>query len=204
MIGSIRGNLLKKAPPQLLIDVHGVGYELLTPMTTFYQLPAPGEEVQLVTHLAVREDAHVLYGFVDERTRELFRLLIKVNGVGPKLALAVLSGMDSRALYQCIDRGEVARLTKLPGIGRKTAERLVIELKDKMADLFKDQHTEVALIGASGTGGADGEADIHDEAVSALLALGYKNNEASRAVAGVKQSVDSSEELIRLALQNML
>ena len=137
MIGSLRGRLTVKQPPQLLIEVGGVGYELEAPMSTFYALPAPGEEVRLLTHLVVREDAQVLYGFMREEERRLFRLLIKVSGVGPKIALAILSGSDADAFASCIAAGDTASLIRIPGIGRKTAETIVVDLKDKMGPFLE-------------------------------------------------------------------
>ncbi|MEK9134018.1 MAG: Holliday junction branch migration protein RuvA, partial [Pseudomonadota bacterium] len=132
MIGRLQGVLLRKEPPALMLDVGGVGYELEAPMTTFYELPAVGERVTLYTHLVVREDAHLLYGFVREAQRRLFRELLKVNGVGPRVALAVLSGLSDEEFCRCVAEEDIARLTKVPGIGRKTAERLVIEMRDKL------------------------------------------------------------------------
>ena len=131
MIGFLRGRLLVKQPPDIVLDVAGIGYEVQVPMTTLFALPALGEEVTLLTHFVVREDAQLLYGFLDEADRRLFRELIKVSGVGPKLALALLSGMDARAFAQCLQRDDVATLVALPGVGRKTAERLLVEMRDK-------------------------------------------------------------------------
>ena len=132
MIGRLQGVLSRKEPPALMLDVGGVGYELEAPMTVFYELPAVGERVTLYTHLVVREDAHLLYGFVREAQRRLFRELLKVNGVGPRVALAVLSGLSDEEFCRCVAEEDIARLTKVPGIGRKTAERLVIEMRDKL------------------------------------------------------------------------
>jgi Holliday junction DNA helicase RuvA len=178
-----------------LLDVSGVGYELEAPMSTFYDLPAAGERVTLYTHLVVREDAHLLYGFTRESTRQLFRSLLKVNGVGPRVALAVLSGLTEQELLTCLAHEDIARLTKVPGIGRKTAERLVIELRDK-----------VDLAGAPAAGAARQAtvpADPVSEAVSALIALGYKPAEASRAVGGVPSEGLKSEDIIRQALKGL-
>jgi Holliday junction DNA helicase RuvA len=195
MIGFVRGRLLARHPPQLLIDVQGLGYELDAPMTTFYDLPEVGSEVALYTHLVVREDAHTLYGFARLAERSLFRELIKITGVGPRLALAILSGMNASAFTQCIQAGDSAALTRVPGIGKKTAERLVIELRDRLSDRPPD----VVLAAESGAEGRP--ADAVEEAVSALVALGYKPQEASRMVRAVAAQSQSSEEIIRQALQ---
>ena len=195
MIGFVRGRLLSRHPPQLLIDVQGLGYELDAPMTTFYDLPEVGSEVALYTHLVVREDAHTLYGFARLAERSLFRELIKITGVGPRLALAILSGMNASAFTQCIQAGDSAALTRVPGIGKKTAERLVIELRDRLSDRPPD----VVLAAESGAEGRP--ADAVEEAVSALVALGYKPQEASRMVRAVAAQSQSSEEIIRQALQ---
>jgi holliday junction DNA helicase RuvA len=195
VIGRLTGTLARKEPPSLLLDVNGVGYELEAPMSTFYDLPAAGERVTLYTHLVVREDAHLLYGFTRESTRQLFRSLLKVNGVGPRVALAVLSGLTEQELLTCLAHEDIARLTKVPGIGRKTAERLVIELRDK-----------VDLAGAPAAGAARQAtvpADPVSEAVSALIALGYKPVEASRAVSGVPNEGLKSEDIIRQALKGL-
>ena len=195
MIGRLQGVLLRKEPPALMLDVGGVGYELEAPMTTFYELPAVGERVTLYTHLVVREDAHLLYGFVREAQRRLFRELLKVNGVGPRVALAVLSGLSDEEFSRCVAEEDIARLTKVPGIGRKTAERLVIEMRDKLP---KD-----IPLPASTAAGPAAPGDPVSEAVSALVALGYKPNEASRAVRGASTKGLSAEEIIRQALKGM-
>ena len=195
MIGRLQGVLLRKEPPALMLDVGGVGYELEAPMTTFYELPAVGERVTLYTHLVVREDAHLLYGFVREAQRRLFRELLKVNGVGPRVALAVLSGLSDEEFCRCVAQEDIARLTKVPGIGRKTAERLVIEMRDKLP---KD-----IPMPASTAAGPAAPGDPVSEAVSALVALGYKPNEASRAVRSASTKGLSAEEIIRQALKGM-
>jgi len=195
VIGRLQGVLLRKEPPALMLDVGGVGYELEAPMTTFYELPAVGERVTLYTHLVVREDAHLLYGFVREAQRRLFRELLKVNGVGPRVALAVLSGLSDEEFSRCVAEEDIARLTKVPGIGRKTAERLVIEMRDKLP---KD-----IPMPASTAAGPAVPGDPVSEAVSALVALGYKPNEASRAVRGASTKGLSAEEIIRQALKGM-
>lgn len=197
MIGRLHGVLLRKEPPALLVEVGGVGYELEAPMTAFYELPAVGETVVLYTHLVVREDAHLLYGFVRESQRRLFRELLKVNGVGPRVALAVLSGLSDEEFSHCVAGEDIARLTKVPGIGRKTAERLVIEMRDKLPS------DAPAPTLASAAAGPVAPGDPVSEAVSALVSLGYKPNEASRAVRGVSTQGMSAEEIIRQALKGM-
>lgn len=194
MIGSLRGRLVHKSPPALLIDVNGVGYELEAPMSTFFELPMAGVEVQLLTHLVVREDAHVLYGFLTEDERRLFRGLLKVSGVGPKLALALLSGMSVEGFAACVAAQDVAALTRVPGVGRKTAERLLIEMRDRL----QPGHEGILAPRAGGVVGAESEAQ------SALVALGYKPVEAVRmlkAVAPGEATPLSTEDWIRRALQ---
>ena len=197
MIGLLRGKILGKQPPQLLLDVRGVGYELEAPMTTFYDLPSVGTEVTLFTHLAVREDAHTLYAFVKLSDRDLFRSLLRVNGVGAKLALTILSGMDGQAFARCVQEGDAAALVRLPGVGKKTAERLIIELRDRLdAVPASDGATLTA-----GTVAAAGRSSPVEDAVNALVGLGYKPQEASRMVRSVNAAELSSEEIIRQALQ---
>lgn len=198
MIGRLRGILLEKQPPQLLIDVNGVGYDVQAPMTTFYELPETGKEVTLHTHLAIREDAHVLYGFLREHDRSLFRTLIKVSGVGPKLALAILSGMSADEFAACVQHGDSTALTKLPGVGKKTAERLVVEMKDR----FKDWEG-AALPGDLATQISVSKSDAVKDAISALVSLGYKPQEASKMVSHVACEGLSSEEVIRQALKSV-
>ena len=198
MIGFIRGVLVAKQPPDLLVDVAGVGYEIQVPMTTLFELPAVGEEVTLLTHFVVREDAQLLYGFIAEEERRLFRELIKVSGVGPKLALALLSGMDARAFSQCLQRDDVSALVALPGVGRKTAERLLVEMRDKAGKWLE----ELAPAVTDRRPVAPAPTDVRAEAEQALVALGYKLPEAARLVSSVQaDDADSSEELIRLALK---
>jgi Holliday junction DNA helicase RuvA len=196
MIGQLRGKLVGKHPPQLLLDVHGVGYEIEAPMTTFYDLPAVGEEVMLYTHLAVRDDAHTLYGFARLNERDLFRNLLRVNGVGARLALTILSGMDAAAFAGCIKAGDTAALVRLPGVGKKTAERLVIEMRDRLG---AGSGATAAM--ASVTGSDSRAATPAEEAVTALIGLGYKPQEASRMVRVLDTRDLSSEEIIRHALQ---
>ncbi|MFL6623358.1 MAG: Holliday junction branch migration protein RuvA [Sulfurifustis sp.] len=193
MIGRLRGTLVRKEPPTLLVDVGGVGYELEAPMTTFYDLPAVGEIVMLYTHLVVREDAHLLFGFGRESQRRQFRALLKISGVGPRVALAVLSGLTEDELVRCVSDGDLTRLTQVPGIGRKTAERLIVELRDKLTG-------EAAPLPPAVAGSAVAR-DPAAEAVSALIALGYKPQEASRVVRGLPTQGQSTEELIRQALR---
>lgn len=195
MIGFLRGLLVAKKPPSLLLDVRGVGYEVDAPMSTFYKLPEVGGEVMLYTHLAIREDAHSLFGFVSESERTLFRTLIKVNGVGAKLALAILSGLSTEEFHRAVEYQDTARLVRLPGVGKKTAERLIIELRDRMPELGT-----VTLPGA-GTLPMPA-ASPADDAVSALIALGFKPPEASGLVRKIPAEGKSSEEIIRLALQS--
>ncbi len=200
MIGTIRGTLVNKHPPDILVDVGGVGYEIQVPMTTLFQLPELGSEVSLVTHFVVREDAQLLYGFIDERDRTLFRQLIKVSGVGPKLALAILSGMDAASFARCVQRDDLSSLVALPGVGKKTAERLLVEMRDKLEGWL-------GQVGGAGESSisADPVTDIVADAESALVALGYRPAEASRMVAAVNDDgVGDSEELIRRALKSMV
>ena len=200
MIGRIRGKLVHKQPPDILVEVGGVGYEIQVPMTTLFQLPELGSEVSLVTHFVVREDAQLLYGFIHERDRSLFRQLIKISGVGPKLALTILSGMDSASFARCVQRDDISSLVALPGVGKKTAERLLVEMRDKLKD----------WLGQNGDDSAGGGitlapvTDIAADAEGALIALGYKPQEASRVVAAVNDDgVTNSEELIRRSLKSM-
>jgi Holliday junction DNA helicase RuvA len=203
MIGRIRGELVAKHPPDILVDVGGVGYEIQVPMTTLFRLPEIGAEVSLVTHFVVREDAQLLFGFFDEQDRSLFRQLIKVSGVGPKLALTILSGMDSTSFARCVQRDDISALVALPGVGKKTAERLLVEMRDKL----KDWLVQVDSGDAAQPGGISVApvTDIVADAEGALIALGYKPQEASRVVAAVNDdSIADSEELIRLALKSMV
>jgi Holliday junction DNA helicase RuvA len=191
MIGSLRGRIASKTPPQLTVEVGGLGYELEAPMSTFFHLPAVGEEVKLLTHLVVREDAHVLYGFASEDERRLFRSLIKVSGVGPKIALALLSGISVAAFAECIQREDIAALTRVPGVGRKTAERLIVELRDRLAAAGATGPTGIRAAGAT----------AESEAYNALVALGYRPAEATRLLKAVGPGTHSTEDLIRRALQ---
>jgi Holliday junction DNA helicase RuvA len=195
VIGLLRGRLLAKQPPSLLLDVQGVGYEIDAPMTTFYELPDVGTEITLYTHLAVREDAHTLYGFLKLSDRDLFRMLLKVNGVGARLALAILSGMETPRFIRCVQEGDSAALVRLPGIGKKTAERLVIELRDRL------ESGPGGVSAATGAASAAAAASPVEDAVSALVGLGYRPQEASRMVRAIDTAGLSSEEIIRRSLQ---
>ncbi len=196
MIGRLHGTLLEKQPPQILLDVNGVGYDVSAPMTTFYELPETGSEIILHTHLAVSEHSHVLYGFLRESDRTLFRTLIKVSGVGPKLALAILSGMSADEFVGCVKNGDSVALTRLPGVGKKTAERLVVEMKDRLKD-WQGVATSSEGVSQPITPAADSVKD----AISALVSLGYKPQEASRMVSQIECEGMASEEIIRLALK---
>jgi len=198
MIGRLRGTLAVKQPPLLLLDVNGVGYEVEAPMSTFYQLPSLGETVVLHTHLVVREDAHLLFGFASESERRLFRALIKVNGVGAKLALTILSGISADEFARSVQDNDTAALVRLPGVGKKTAERLIVEMRDRLADWGGG----VVLPGVAPAQAATATApDETRDALSALVALGYKPPEASRLVSKVEIEGLSSEEIIRAALK---
>ena len=209
MIGRLTGKLLMKQAPELLIDIQGLGYEVLAPMSTFYQLPAVGEGVMLHTHLVVREDAQVLYGFASTSERELFRALIKVNGVGPKVALAILSGVSADEFVLLVNRGDAAALTRIPGIGKKTAERLLLDMRDRLKEWQVDPVAGAANQQASMIeGGAQPDARmLAEEAETALIALGYRPAEATKMIVRVQKDnpeVVRSEELIRLALQRAI
>lgn len=199
MIGRLHGLLVYKQPPELMLEVSGVGYELQAPMSTFYQLPECGESVILFTHMVVREDAQTLYGFNSTSDRSLFRTLLKVNGVGAKMALAILSGMDAKGFKNCIQFGDTDSLVRLPGVGKKTAERLIVELKDRLTDEVSGLSNSV-----DSTSLTNDESNFMEEAVSALTALGYKGPEAVRMVQNVKEDASSCEDLIRLALKTSL
>ena len=193
MIGQVHGKLVYKQPPRLLVDVAGIGYELEAPMTTFYNLPETGTEVCLHTHVIVRDDAQLLYGFTEQRQRDVFRHLLKVNGVGPRVALAILSGLTVEDLVACVSAADAAMLTRVPGIGRKTAERLIVDLRDR-------------LDGIEGSGssfvGTRPLTPEHD-AVSALVALGYRQTDAARAIRATASDDAGVEELIRTALASL-
>jgi Holliday junction DNA helicase RuvA len=197
MIGRLRGRVLDKQPPFLLLEVNGVGYEIEAPMSTFYDLPHDDSEIVLHTHLAVREDAHVLYGFAHQSDRTLFRALLKVSGVGGKMALGVLSGMSADEFASAVEAGDTAALTRLPGVGKKTAERLIIEMRDKL-DALAIAPVAVKAVGTARNSPAAG---ADQDAVSALIALGYKPPEASRMVSKVFEDGMDTESVIRAALR---
>ena len=190
MIGRIQGTLIESNPPQVLVDVHGIGYEVDVPMSTFYNLPGLGEKVTLLTHMVVREDAQLLYGFLTASERDCFRQLLKVTGIGARSALAILSGMSVEMLVQAVAMQEVGILTKVPGIGKKTAERLILELKDKLGS---------AMISSGVTVASSAIADV----IKALVSLGYSEREATQAAKKLPEDIDLSEG-IRLALQGMV
>ena len=197
MIGLLRGNILQKQAPDLLLDVNGVGYELLASLTTFIDLPEVNHEVTLYTHLIVREDAHTLFAFSSINERALFRVLLKVNGVGPKMALAIVSGMTASEFAQRVHNNDVAGLTRLPGVGKKTAERLIIEMRDRLPK--PSEQAEIEGITSPPT-----IHNLEDEAVAALLALGYKPTQASQMVAKYSSGGLSVEEIVRKALKASL
>ena len=200
MIGRIEGRLLEKQPPEVLIDVNGIGYEIQMPMTSFYQLPAVGENVAVYTHFVVREDAQLLYGFYDAKDKAMFRALIRVNGVGPKLGLAILSGMEVDEFVRTVRNNDAATLVNMPGIGKKTAERLIVEMRDRLAEW------EVTATVGAGSEVGSGASAVTKDAETALVSLGYKPMQAAHAIAQVikdKPGVANSEELIRLALKSM-
>jgi len=195
MIAWLRGELLEKQPPTLLLNVNGVGYELEAPMSTFYELPAVNETVTLFVHMVVREDAQLLFAFSSKQQRELFRSLIKVNGVGPKVALAVLSTLSVQELLQCMADEDVTQLCKVPGIGKKTAQRLVVEMKDRLEKEFGDIALENSISDSGST-------NDRNDAIAALVSLGYKNADARRVIKALPADL-SSEELIRQALRSL-
>lgn len=206
MIGRIRGILLEKQPPEIVIEAAGVGYEVQLPMTSFYQLPEVGLEAIVYIHFVVREDAQLLFGFADKSERALFRELIKVNGVGPKLALTILSGMSAAQFIQCVSLDDYTGLVKLPGVGKKTAERLVIEMRDRLKKLSEQGETHVAFA-SDPSPNSPAELlitnDAKGDALSALVALGYKPAHAAKVVNSVYKAGASSEQLIREALRSL-
>jgi Holliday junction DNA helicase RuvA len=198
MIAYLKGVLLDKRPPTLVVEVHGVGYELDAPMTTFYDLPAPGQEVTVHTHMVVREDAQLLFAFSDASQRDVFRSLLKISGVGPRVALAILSTLSTREFFDAVSDNDVSRLTRVPGIGRKTAERLMVEMRDRvLKQIEADGQSRPAAAAAAG------RTSPVEDAVSALIALGYKAPEASRAIRDIDVEGLSSEDLIRQALRQL-
>jgi Holliday junction DNA helicase RuvA len=207
MIARLHGTIIEKIPPEIVLDVAGVGYQIQLPMTSFYQLPNVNEAVTLFTHFVVREDAQLLFGFIDRVERSLFRVLIKANGVGPKLACTILSGMSANQFVAAVMHEDITALVKMPGVGKKTAERLVVELKDKLNDI------DAAPDFSNSTPLADSankapilapKFSAIDEAISALIALGYRRNQAESAVQKIKTQDATSERLIRDALKSMV
>ncbi|HLF66105.1 MAG TPA: Holliday junction branch migration protein RuvA [Gammaproteobacteria bacterium] len=192
MISRLTGMILEKQPPCVLIDVQGIGYEVFVPMSTFYQLPEVRQKVTLFTHFVVREDAQLLYGFHDALHRSVFQQVIKTNGVGPKMALAILSGMNAQEFIRYTQQQDLAQLTKIPGIGKRTAERLLIEMRDK----FKDYESVMMQVMVQNS-------DPQQEAISALVSLGYRAADATRCVTQLAQPSHTSSDLIRLALQQL-
>jgi Holliday junction DNA helicase RuvA len=200
VIGRLRGEIAAKQAPYLLLDVNGVGYELEAPLSTFFGLPETGQQVTLYTHLAVREDAHVLYAFASESERALFRSLLKVSGVGAKMGLAILSGMSAEEFARCVESEDVTALVRLPGIGRKTAQRLIVEMRDRLAKLVETSAGGSITLPVAQP--AERPRSEKSDAVAALVALGYKPQEAERLVKAVMQEDMDSESLIRAALQS--
>jgi len=194
MIGSLRGRITSKTPPQVTVEVGGVGYEVEAPMSTFFHLPAVGQDVRLLTHFVVREDAQLLYGFATEDERRLFRSVLKVSGIGPKIALALLSGISVEGFIMCVQNEDVAALVRVPGIGRKTAERLIVEMRDRLKPAAEGGDSAAVPVAA----GASPEV----EAFGALVALGYRPAEATRLLKAAGPGTHSTEELIRRALQS--
>ena len=199
MISFLRGHVAAKTPPHLVVDVNGVGYEIEVPMTTCLELPEVGAEIHLVTHLIVREDQHTLYGFGNEAERQLFRELLKVNRVGAKLALGILSGTSLQGFIRCVQDEDAGALAKLPGVGRKTAERLIIDMRDKI-----DEQATVLSVTPIGnrTAAAGGEDAPRREAFTALTSLGYKPAEAQRMLDDIDMSLTSTEDILRVVLQS--
>lgn len=209
MIGRIKGILIEKQANQILLDVNGLAYEIEVPMTTLFQLPDIGKETTLHTHLVVREDAQLLYGFFENHERTLFRLLIKLNGVGPKMALGILSGLNIRELAECVRRNDINALVRLPGVGKKTAERLIIELRDKLKDWYQEE-SETMQDGTSKQLSGQTNSRSIREAEEALIALGYKPQDASKAINQVAIRLEDEGQkmetsiLVRLALKGMI
>lgn len=202
VIGRLTGIIADKQAPDVLIDVNGVGYEVQMPLTSFYELPEEGHSATVYIHFVVREDAQLLYGFSSKQERALFRLLIKANGVGPKLGLTILSGLTAEQFVSCVEHDDVTTLVKLPGVGKKTAERLLVEMRDRIKAL--NLAPEFLPKTAIETQALAVQANDFDDAVSALISLGYSSQQANKAVKSVYEEGKDSETLIRLALKNML
>ena len=201
MIGQVLGTILEKQPPQLVVNVNGLGYEIDAPMSTFYQLPDVGKEVKLFTHFVVREDAQQLFGFYSREERTLFRTLLKVNGIGPRMGLTILSSAAPEEFVRWVMDNDTDSLVRLPGIGKKTAERLVIEMRDKLSDWYKAALPEGAVIAKPDT---NTRHQSLQDAIAALVSLGYKHPDANRAITKIDDGQSSSEELIRRALREMM
>ncbi|WP_434951922.1 Holliday junction branch migration protein RuvA [Shewanella sp. HL-SH4] len=205
MIGRLNGILVEKHAPEIVIDVNGVGYELQVPLTSFYELPELNQPAMVYTHFVVREDAQLLYGFITKQERALFRLLIKTNGVGPKLALTILSGMNAGEFVACVERDDIATLVKLPGVGKKTAERLIVEMRDKLRSLLEASvGSEREFVLQSNYSPVPVAESAEEDAISALISLGYKPAQASKAVSANFKLGMTSEVLIKAALKSML
>ncbi|WP_421182707.1 Holliday junction branch migration protein RuvA [Aeromonas enteropelogenes] len=204
MIGRLRGIVIEKQPPEVLLEVGGVGYEVQMPMSCFYDLPDIGQEATIQTHFVVREDAQLLYGFNHKLERALFRELIKTNGVGPKLALAILSGMTASQFVLCVEREEISSLVKLPGVGKKTAERLVVEMKDRLKGWVSHDLFSPAAVPLPASEPTLRAPDAAEEAASALVALGYKPQQASQIVSKIAADGMSVEEIIRESLRSLV
>ena len=206
MIGRLRGTLLEKTAPQILIECAGIGYEVTMPMTSIYALPKLEEEAIVYTHFVVREDAQLLYGFTNKVERKLFRLLIKVNGVGPKLGLAILSGMSADQFVSCVAHDDLTTIVKIPGVGKKTAERLLIEMRDRLKDWQSESQTPATDMMPLGGGDilTTFVNDAKGDAINALVSLGYSQGQADKAIKAVFAREKTSEELIRDALKSML
>ena len=200
MIGQIEGTIIEKNPPEILVEVAGITYEILVPMSTLYQLPESGELVRLHTHFSVREDAQTLYGFFDAETKKMFRSLVRVNGVGPKMALGILSGMSVEDFVQAVRNNDSDAMVRMPGIGKKTAERLMIEMRDKMIEWGSDDNVGSDLSSQT-------KSSFTKDAEIAMINLGYKPQQAARAIAQVLKvnpEINDSEELIRFSLKSMI
>ena len=200
MIGQVEGTIIEKNPPEILVEVAGITYEILVPMSTLYQLPESGEVVRLHTHFSVREDAQTLYGFYDAETKKMFRSLVRVNGVGPKMALGILSGMSVEDFVQTVRNNDSEAMVRMPGIGKKTAERLMIEMRDKMIEWGSDDNVGSDLSSQT-------KSSFTKDAEIAMINLGYKPQQAARAIAQVLKvnpEINDSEELIRFSLKSMM
>lgn len=205
MIGRLRGTLIEKLPPEILIECAGIGYEVTMPMTSIYALPELNQETTIFTHFVVREDAQLLYGFANKTERKLFRLLIKINGVGPKLALAILSGMSAEQFVSCVAHDDLSTIVKVPGVGKKTAERLLIEMRDKLKDWHADPDAASFELTAINSGVTISDvSDAKGDAINALVSLGYTATQATKAIKSIYQDGMDSEALIRDALKSML